>query len=150
MTQPHLRLSLYLSLFFCLSLFLISCNNCRLVDCEGNGGTIQLRLLRNGQNVLYGPDAFIVKDSVRSFVITSFDLERNVHFSDTFQSLFLYVEDSFPVVLELNGMRNDTFSVTTEISGMDECCTGYQLTSVLHNGEVICTGICEEVIDLEI
>lgn len=133
-----------------LILLLYSGCTCLKVDCKENGGFVTLRLLRNGNNVFYGPDALSEKDSVKHFVISDFKLENSVYFLDTFQSVYFFIPEGFPSIIEINGISSDTFRITTEVLDMDECCTGYRVTSVLMNGIVICIGECEEVIDVEI
>src|SRR4030095_6067198 len=133
--------SYIIKIIFLAAIFLhLSCLNCRLTECLGNGGFIQLRLVRNGQNALFGSSAFIEKDSVRSFVLTSFEFESPVEFLDTFQSISLYSEVGFPVILDINSIRTDTFSVTTKEISKSDCCTDYSITSISRNGMIICEG----------
>lgn len=111
---------------------------------------MQLHLLRDGKNAVYGPDSFINKNGIRAFVLSSSALEEYVDFIDTFQSVGIFIQDGFPVILEINGVRADTFAITTVVTDTDGCCTGYQVTSVLRNGVLICEGTCEEIINIEI
>ena len=109
-----------------------------------------IRLLRNGNNVLYGPDAFVDHDSVKHFVLSDFKLENPITFIDTFQSVYFFIPEGFPSIIEINGVSSDTFRITTEVIEVNDCCKGFQVTSVIRNGIVICTGECEDVIDVEI
>ena len=140
-------LTYVITLLICISIS--SC--CNLSECIEDGGLIKLRLLRNNKNVLYGPDAFIHQNSVRHFVLSDAELENQVEFIDSLQAIQIFVPTGFTSIIEIAGLGSETFNVTTEVLGDDnDCCHTYRLNSVLRNGQVICTGECEEVIDIEI
>jgi hypothetical protein len=140
---------------FSLALFLVFISIagcCNLVDCDENDGYISLRLMRNGVNAVYGPGAIVHQDSIMHFYLSGLQDEQYVDFIDTFQSIGISVSANNPSILEIGHIRTDTFSITTEtIPANGICdCDEYHIISVLRNGQVICTGECEEVIDIEI
>ena len=139
---------LKLILVFAL-LFHLACK-CRLVDCVENAGHVQLQLMRDGKNAVYGPDAYIEKDAIKIFILSEPLLDDEVTYLDDEQALSIYIREAFPVILEINGIRIDTFSLTTEIDEIGECCTSFLVTSVHRNDQIICEGECAEIIQVEI
>lgn len=145
--MPTKLLSLALLIIF---ISLSSC--CGLTDCKENDGYLRLRLMRNGINAVYGPGAIIPQDSIKHFYLSAPYIDNYIDFMDTFQSVGILVSAHNPSILEIGQIRTDTFSITTETipaSGLCDC-DEYRVTSILRNGQVICTGDCEEVIDIEI
>ena len=135
-------------LFSCIVQY--SCNNCNTADCDGAGGIVRLQLMRDGKNILYGPDAIITKDQLVVFSLIPNLYEGYLSFHDSTQTVSFYIEPHAPAVLEINGIRADTFTLTSEVTSMGECCNGYGVTSVSHNGQVICTQTCDEILQVEI
>ena len=129
----------------------LSCNNCRLVDCAGSTGTIQLRLMRNGQNALYGPEAFINRDSLRYFINEPIERDYIIGFPENTQSITLFMEEGLEHILQISNIRTDTLVSTMEVTDMGECCHLYEFMNVTINGQVICDHQnCEDIIEIEI
>jgi hypothetical protein len=120
------------------------------VRCETNSGTITIRLLRNGVNAIYGADAFIEKDSIYYYNEAIPGYQWDVRFFDSLEIISIDIYEARPAILFLDGIAKDTFSLTTRIRSVGECCVGYEVTSVSHNGQIICTGVCDEIIEVEI
>ena len=146
-----MKISTHIFLLILVSVLLqFSCSYCNRVRCEGGGDTIKLQLLREGKNILFGPDPIIEKDQLVVFSLVPNLFEGSIGYLDSSQAISFYVYPNAPVVLEINGVRADTFTITTEVTSMGECCKGYTTTSVSHNGQVICAENCEEILAVEI
>lgn len=124
-------------------------NDCHRVSCSGNVARFMFRLMINGEDAVFGPNATIHRDSIRAYFLTTPEIERSLSISDTFQFLSSLLGTA-PLLLEINNIRNDTFTFTSEWLGMGECCPIYEVNAILRNGQVICTGTCEEIIEIEI
>lgn len=148
--QKGIMKSLHLLLLSILAICVFpSCNDCNKVYCQINVAHFRFKLLKNGEDVVFGPNPLIDRDSIRAYALSIPQTERFVGRSDSLQFLSLYL-GSAPIVLELNGMPRDTFSYTSAVVDVGECCPVYEVRSITRNGEVICTGLCEEIIELEI
>lgn len=154
LSSTFLSLTMLLSslrtLVLLLLLSLSGC--CNLADCDEPFGYVKLRLLKDGQNVLFGPDALITRDSLRHYTLSGLsEFEEYIDYWDSLELFGIYIDENHPSILQIGTIRTDTFSITTEAGPKGHCgCMGYEVTSVLRNGEVICTGVCEEVIEVEI
>jgi hypothetical protein len=142
------------SLFPLLAIVLVlcvlpSCDNCHEIYCQLNVTHFRFTLLKNGEDAVFGPNAIIASDSIHAYALSDPGTERFVGRSDSLRFLSLYLGSS-PIVLEVNGMPNDTFSFTSQIVEVGECCVTHEVTSILRNGQVICAGICEEIVEIEI
>src|SRR5688572_22073782 len=100
---------LYIIAFLFICLFQYSCSYCNRVRCEGGGDTINLQLLREGKNILYGPEAIIEKNQLVVFSLVPNLFEGSIGFLDSSQAISIYIYPNAPVVLEINGIRADTF-----------------------------------------
>lgn len=129
-------------LLFGLTLYSGCCNK---ADCDINGGYFQIRLLKDGKNALFGPDAFIVEDSISIYHLDHPEIESYFDLSDTLQTIQFWVEERSPIVLKLNSTRLDTFSVTTKVMD-NRCCPIIEVTSLIRNGQIICTEECEDLV----
>ena len=139
---------LYFVFFIILVQTQLACDFCSRVQCEGKSGNIELHLMNNGKNALFGPDAFIHKDSVR--IADFFTVTRPVSYS-TRETFFLNLKEGFRAIVDIGSIRKDTFEITMRLVSIGECCKGYDVTSVLINGDVICSEFCEDVVlDIEI
>lgn len=143
---------IYSILRFLPLLLLLTISGCCLsVDCDYGSGPIQLRLVRDGKNALYGPDAFLTKDDLKHMKMVGTDLvEDYIAFDDSLQTIELYVFLETPSLLQIENFATDTISITSDLHSKEECCDEYHITSVLNNGNVICEGLCQGAIDLEI
>jgi hypothetical protein len=111
---------------------------------------IELSVVKNGQNALFGPDAFIDKDSV---IFSNEDLlfqPEFVNFNEHTQTLNLYIENGQTYLLEIKNIRTDTIIGHMIATGMNDCCEGYEFTDVMINGQVVCQHGCNEVIELQL
>ena len=143
-------LSSYLRVLSLLLLLAIS-GCCLSVDCDYGSGPIQLRLVRDGKNALYGPDAFLTKDDLKHMKMVGTDLvEDYIAFNDSLQTIELYVFLETPSLLQIENITTDTISITTDLHSKKGCCDEYLITSVLNNGNIICEGLCQEAIALEL
>ena len=139
-------------LFLSIASTLNSCSPCGLADCDRHADLITIKLLKDGENAVYGPDATISKDSFRYYIIydSSIEYEGRPIFLDIEQALEIYIYADYLTILEINGIRSDTFSITTQITSLTECCRSYTTTSTFHNGNIICTGECDGILLVEI
>ena len=128
----------------------LSCSYCNRVRCDSNGGDIQVRLLNNGENAVFGPNAFVHRDSIRYFALADPQYKLSIGFIDEEQVLGLSLNADVDYILEIKGIRSDTFSLTSTVTAMSECCKSYEVTSVSRNGEIFCTGICDGILNIEI
>lgn len=139
---------LFKAIAFYLLITLVGC--CLAVACDYIPTSVTLRIMRNGKNALYGPDAFLTKSDLKHIIIVGQNTEEeNIEFDDSLQTITLYVSMQSPAILEIKNVSSDTISITSEIDRQG-CCDSPQITSVLRNGEVICEGLCAEIIELEI
>lgn len=139
-----------ISIISSLSFLQLSCSFCNRVDCSGVTGDIEIRLMRNGQNALFGPDAFIHRNSIRYFITDPLERDYLIGFVEGTQSMSLYLIEGREHILEISNIRTDTLVSNMELTGMGECCPIYEFTSVTRNGQNICDLNCGEVIDIEI
>ena len=129
----------------------MSCDNCSNVNCEERFvESVELRLLQNQVNALYGPGAFLTPGSLRIYEVDSPEDDLTVEFRQQNESIRLSIQEGDPVVLEVNNISVDTFSVIAVWFGRDDCCSFYRLNNVLRNGVVICSDLCNDPIDVEI
>ena len=130
-------------------LFISGC--CAGVDCSNYGGSIELRLLKNGAAAI-GSSGPLTDPHAITFYPDGFEFltQPILFFADTQSiSLLLDADDNYILVLDEYGI--DTVTVTPERVGKGSCgCNEYRITSVVYDGEVICTDVCDEVIDVEI
>ena len=149
MKEPHLFR------FFLATMLLIhiSCSNCQRIRCSGDWGEINVRLLRDGKNAVFGPDAFIDHSKLLLFSPISYndypDLKYTITFVDSTQSILFYVNPSLQQTLTFPG-GSDTLTSTSIITHMGECCATYKLSSVQWNGQDICVDECGNIIEIEI
>lgn len=143
------KYSLIIILFASL-LFHFGCLNCRLVECSPNGGFVQLRLMKDGQNALFGPGAIVNIDSVEFYISEGFKYNFPIFYFDSTQSIGMYLDNGARYILELPGIQSDTLIANTIITEMGECCPTYKLSSVTRNGQTICLDNCSEIIVVEL
>ena len=131
--------------------FWLACDNCNKVECKLNSAYVELRLLRDGKNAIFGPDAFISRDSIK---YSNLDPDGSkaypVTFNDSTQTIKLFIEDIYEYKLELGSIRTDTIEGITSIIDYDKCCATYELKYVYINGEIVCFDDCEEVVEVGI
>ena len=84
-------LALLILLFGLMPLF-IACNNCGRIRCEGDGDYINVRLVRDGKNAIFGSDAFILREDLRFYQpVTGYpDINYTIQFIDSTQSIMLF------------------------------------------------------------
>lgn len=135
----------------CLMLVHFSCNDCARIGCEKYQYPVEIRLMRNGKNAVFGPDAFIDRDSIRLFIPENGypDTEFAISFSDSTQSIRLSLEVLSAQFLAFPG-NIDTLVGNYLNTTPSECCATNELVSVLWNDEELCKDGCEEVINVEI
>jgi hypothetical protein len=128
-----------------------SCNDCARIRCEGYQYPIEIRLMHNGKNAVFGLDAFIDRDSIRLFVPNNNypDTEFAITFSDSAQSIRLSL-DVLPAQFLAFPGSIDTLVGNYLITNPTECCARHNLVSVLWNDKELCKDGCEEVINIEI
>lgn len=131
----------------------LSCSNCQRIRCSGEGGYVNVRLLRDGKNAVFGPDAFIDHDSLRLYSPINYrdypDFNYSITFDDSTQSIMVYLTTTLPQILTFPG-SSDTLTSSSIITHMGECCATYKLSSVQWNGQEICTDDCGNVLEIEI
>lgn len=140
----------YLFAFISFGLLTNSCNNCRLVECAGRTGIIEIRLMRNGQNAVFGPSAFLDRDSIRYFITEPLERDFIIGYPESTQTISLFMDEGNEHILQISNIRTDTFVSYMELTGMGECCPMYEFTSVTRNGQIICNLNCQEIIEIEI
>lgn len=131
-------------------LFLFGCENICDDGCEGRAEFVEFQLLRNNKNAIFGPDAFIDPDSIRTFLAFSSNVDTPFELIPETESISLYIEEGAPVVLQINDIMQDTFMITTMVIGRDDCCQFFGVENVLQNDSIICTGLCFLPIVLEL
>ncbi|MBC7885107.1 MAG: hypothetical protein H7X99_06510 [Saprospiraceae bacterium] len=147
-----MKVAIYTFLLLSIAIALNSCSQCASADCDRNAKSITIKLLKDGKNAVFGLDPIISKDSIfySIMVDSSIVLDSRPIFQNIEQVLEIYVYADYPTILEINGIRSDTFSITTQVTSLTECCRGYTITTVSHNGSVICTGECDSILNVEI
>ena len=139
-----------LPLVFILTILSLLWNGC-CETCEPDYRIVQLRLMRNGVNAVFGDNAILERDDIRTYNQSFHETERRVIYKEDDQAIWITVDQDFPLILEMGIINQDTFSITLEPMIIEECCTYYRTSSVIMNGEVICTvGECDEVFEIEI
>lgn len=126
------------------------CDNCNYNKCKLNGGFVELRLLRNGENAVFGPSAFIDQNSIQYSNLKPTDPAALIDFNDTSRSIKLFIEDIYSYELTLGSVRTDTLSGITTVVDYDGCCPFYELVTIYWNGEEICINECGGIIEIEI
>jgi hypothetical protein len=131
----------------------LSCSNCQRIRCAGNGGYVNVRLMRDGKNAVFGPDAFIDHVSLQLYTPIEYndypDLTYSIQFVDSTQSIILYLTSGPPQILTFPG-SSDTLTSTSVITHMGECCSTYKLSSLYWNEREICIDECGNVMEIEI
>ena len=129
----------------------LSCKCGGRVDCIDNGDYFGIRLVRDGKNAVFGPDAFIDPEGIRLF--TPFpgypDFDYPILLIDSTQSISMYLTPGNFQILSFPG-SSDTLTSTTIVTHMSECCATYKVATVQWNGQEICTNDCGEVFEIEI
>ena len=135
----------------CSYLSWLACDNCNRVECKPNGEYVEMRLVRNGKNAVFGPDAFISRDSIKYSNLDPAGTEAYaVRFIDSTQTIKLFIEDIYEYRLELGSIRTDTIVGITSVIDSDKCCATYELKYVYLNGEVVCFDNCGEVVEVSL
>lgn len=140
-------------LFIGLCLMQISCGvDCSKVNCASPGGTLIVKVLKDGKNALYGMPHAVEQDSVRLYVTitdsTSYDIpiERDT----PSETIILNMDQDVRYILKIDTFRTDTFEVFALPAGMDDCCKLYQLQSAKKNGQFLCGEGCNEVYEIQL
>lgn len=136
-------------LFAGIMLLQLACKCDGRVDCERRLHYGEIRLVRDGKNAVFGPDAFIDRDSILILSPDPRYLNFKVTFIDSTESMIINIFPNFPIILETPG-RLDTLTCTTIITDRSECCVQYSLFSIQWNGEDICSENCADILDIEI
>lgn len=119
-------------------------------DCRENGDYIKLKLLKDGHNALFGPDASINRDSIRLFVF-DISVDNYISFNDSSKTLDLFIGDSQEFVLKLGDFRTDTIIGQTVVVSTGACgCSDYKFSKVTFNGQIICQDGCNEIVDIQL
>ena len=146
-----MRKTILLIILLCALLSFLACDNCNLVRCEQNGDYVQLRILREGKNAVFGPDAFIARDSI---MYSNLDLPGSealqIIFHDSTQTIKFFIKDIYKYQLELGTFRTDTIEGITSVVSHGKCCVDYELKYVYINGEIVCFEDCGEAVEVEI
>ena len=135
-----------------LTLIHLSCNDCHRIRCEQHIDIVQIRLLHDGKNAVFGPDAFIARDSISLYTPLGPDYPDQyytIDYIDSTQSLSLSLKPGRLQILAFPG-NVDTLVGNYTIYHSNDCCPPYELTAILRNGEQICSNDCEEVIEIGI
>ncbi len=134
-------------IFFTILLLQISC----ICDCVENGGYIKLKLIKNGHNALFGPDANINRDSIQLFMQNNNGYEEFISFNDSTKTIDLFIGNQLKYVLRIDNIRTDTIIGSTVVSGTGQCgCSSYQFSNVKMNGQIICQDGCDEIIEVQL
>lgn len=128
-----------------------SCSNCARIRCEGANNQVTIRLMHNGENAVFGPDAFIDRASLRLFVphLNYPDTEYPITYIDSTQSIQLSIAVGQEQILAFPGSIN-TLLNTYYTTQKDECCQKSILVSLMWNDIEICIEGCNELIDIDI
>lgn len=127
-----------------------------ICECKENGGYIKLKLLKDGQNALFGPGATINKDSIRFYLTDlggQYDhyYDHYISFDDSTKTMQVFILDQRAYVLKIENFRTDTIIGNSVVTSTGQCgCSSYQLTQVTMNGQVICQDGCEEIIEVQL
>jgi hypothetical protein len=145
--MAHLFIRFFPALFLLLTIS--SC--CLAIACDESTPSFNLRLIRDGKNAVFGPDAFISVDSIRfSRIIDSSLIEGGFReYPDNgFLQFKIWKEGQY--LLEIPGLVADT--IIARLEENDEgCCINTVVIDVRRNGVIICEENCEEeVIEIEI
>src|SRR5687768_3552917 len=107
-------------LLACSMLSWLACDNCRKIECKPNGDYVELRLIRDGKNAVFGPNAFINRDSIKYSNLDPAGHEAYpVRFIDSSQTIKLFIEDIYEYKLELGAIRTDTIEGITSVFDYD-------------------------------
>jgi hypothetical protein len=140
----------YPILFFLL-IALSSC--CGVVDCDSRPNAINILVMQDGHNALFGPEATLSQDSIL--------FRREAPFSDTLffytngvsQTLVLPFEFEGEYLLEFKNIRVDTLSGIIghrDVRGKCNDCDHYFWESFSINGHEVCVDDCQEDLILEL
>ena len=142
-----MRKYLVIIILFCVLLIQASC----ICDCKENGDYIKLKLVKDGHNALFGPDASINRDSIRFFAQNNLGYDEFISYNDSTKTMDLFVVDQLDYILKIDNIRIDTFIGTTIVTSTGQCgCSSYQFLNVKMNGQIICQNGCDEIIELQL
>lgn len=136
-------------LFAGIILSQLACKCDGRVDCERRLHYAEIRLVHDGKNAIFGPNAFIDRDSILILSPDPRYLNFKVTFIDSTESMIINIFPNFPIIMESPG-RLDTLTCTTIITDRSECCVQYSLSSIKWNGEELCSDDCTEIFEIEI
>lgn len=127
-----------------------SCDECHGLDCPPPGAPLEVRYSQNGQNAIFGPNAFINRNSV-----TFIDIDQNgdpgdFMFIEKDSLIRIYLLSNHSYVLNLGDSRTDTFQQLTYLQPRGRCCPVTIALEVQMNGNLVCHENCEEVIGVEL
>ena len=143
-----MHLLIRISIFTFLIIQIHSC--CLTVSCDLVEPTLNLRLMRDGKNAVYGPDAFISDDSIHLYLLDSLRPYTGFYKFEREEILQFTVYEGEQYFLEIPGILADTFAVQTGVVVNGGCCKGIFLAEVRRNGEIFCEGECGVVLEIEI
>ncbi|MEP6795301.1 MAG: hypothetical protein ABJB16_13310 [Saprospiraceae bacterium] len=135
-------------ILFSILLLQTSC----ICDCRENGGFIKLKLLKDGQNALFGPEASINRDSIKFYLSNLNDpYDQFISYNDSTKTMDVFIGDTRTYILKIDNVRTDTIVGNTVVTGTGQCgCSSFQLIKVTMNGQVLCQDGCEEIIEVQL
>ncbi len=77
--------------------------------------------------------------------------DEYISYNDITKTMDLFINDTRTYILKIENIKTDTFIGNTIVTSTGECgCSSYQLTKVTMNGQVICEGVCENIIEIQL
>ncbi len=134
----------------CTILLQISCNDCYKADCVRTLDVVKIKWIKDGKNVLFGPDATFDRDSVRLYISDLQDHDYNISYNEITQTMDLGLLAGPKYILNFKNIRTDTFVVTNIVISMTDCCKQYKLSNATMNGQIICQDGCDDIIEIQL
>jgi hypothetical protein len=125
------------------TLFFISCDPCRNLECATSVYSAQFRIVRktDGKDLVFGPNAIYDKSAIKFYTLrgadTLFFEYTTRKFSGNGYDSIIYVnffpETNTPVYMKLNAADTDTLSITYNSFGTRCCGTITEITKFRYN-----------------
>ena len=130
-----------------VTLFLVACD----CDCDVGARTVKVRYMRNGENAIFGSNPLINPDSLTYYLQDFPAIQYHVFISSQDSTLGLQLTRGETYLLDLDGIRIDTFTGLYRERSVKGCCKSeIDLHEVRINNQVVCEEECGGIFDIEI
>ncbi len=127
-----------LILVFLFTSIFSSCGDCHKVDCPPYGGMVEINIVKDGDDLVFGPSASI---SLKDIKFNS-TLEENISFTSFNDQIEIFLQGEEEYTLDISNQDSFKFSGKLEVINSSECCSIYAFTKFTSDGATLCNSHC--------